>query len=305
MVTIPSTRLLLAALALGVGALACTAAASKDGSDATAGADGAAVGPVSGAPAVVDATAGGASVSSSSAAGTGGSGAASGAGAASSAQAGAGGAGGSAGAAAGGVMSTAGAGGAGTGGPAGAGGAAADPLTFADGLRELLIHDACTGPNPSQPDTCLHAQQTEHAITFGGQAGTVYDVTLRVRGLFEPTTISGGETPMPDHPYFKVGGTVTAMDYSHWHLEVSDPPQTYWLNHYPSTSHTIYQEDFEAVIPIAAGAGVVVRVIDANDREIDNAAMGPADRRKLIDGVTIDVLDGQVLRLDVIDVEAR
>jgi hypothetical protein len=181
----------------------------------------------------------------------------------------------------------------------------ADPLTFADGLHELFIHDACTGANPSQPDTCLHLQEIEEVVAFGGEAGTVYDVTLRVRGLFEPTTINGGDAPMPAHPYFKIGGTVGTADYTQWQIEVSSPAATFHLNHYPSVSHTIYKEDFEAVIAIAGGAEVVVRVVDGNDRQIDNGYMGPADRRQLIEGVTDEVLDGQVLRLDVIDVEAQ
>ena len=110
----------------------------------------------------------------------------------------------------------------------------------------------------------------------------VYDVTLQIRGIFEPTIIKGGETPYAEHPYFKVGGTVDAIDWSHWHIEVSEPKQTYWLNHYPKFSHTIYKEDYEATIPVAAGATVVVRVIDGNNRQIDNGKTGagsPADHR--------------------------
>jgi len=224
-------------------------------------------------------------------------------------QAGASGVTGGGGAGAGGGMagiggSTAGEGGADSGVPIDSGDMDA-PLAFAAGLHELFIHDACTGEYAPQPDTCLHEQEVEQAIIFGGETGTVYDVTLRVRGVFEPTTISGGESPLSEHPYFKVGGSVAAVDYSHWHIEVSDPPQTYWLNHYPSTSHTIFLEDFEAVLEIAAGAEVTVRVIDGNDRQIDNAEMGPPDRRKLIEGVTAEVLDGQMLRLDVVSVVAR
>ena len=190
-------------------------------------------------------------------------------------------------------------------GSGGSGGSGADPITFAAGLHELFIHDACTGPNPSQPDTCVHEQLVEETVVFGGEPGSVYDVTLRIRGLVEPTTIAGGQTPLQDHPYFKVGGTVSAQDYSQWQIEVSEPPQTYWLNHYPTTSHTIYKEDFEAVVQIAAGADVAVRVVDGNDRQIDNAREGLPDRRQQIDGVTTEVLDGQVLRLDVIAVEVR
>ena len=38
---------------------------------------------------------------------------------------------------------------------------------------------------------------------------------------------------VPDHPYYQVGGTVRAREWSAWHIEVSNPKQTYWLNHYP------------------------------------------------------------------------
>ena len=175
----------------------------------------------------------------------------------------------------------------------------------AAGLHELFLHDPCTGDYPPQPDTCLHEQLVEKSVTFGGKAGVVHDVTLRIRGIFEPTTIRDGETPYADHPYYKVGGTVRAGDWSAWHIEVANPKQTYWLNHYPKVSHTIYLEDFEATIPIAGGATVVVRVVDGNDRQIDNGEQGRPDRLQVIKGVVDKPLPGQMLRLDVIRVTVR
>ena len=133
----------------------------------------------------------------------------------------------------------------------------------------------------------------------------MHDVRLRIRAIVEPTTIADGETPYPEHPYYKVGGTVRARDWSAWHIEVSEPKQTYWLNHYPKVSHTIYAEDFEATIPVAGGAAVVVRVIDGNDRQIDNSEPGRPDRLQIIKGVVDKLLAGQMLRLDVIGVTAR
>lgn len=182
---------------------------------------------------------------------------------------------------------------------------AAGPASVAMALDGLFLHDACTGVEPTQPDTCLHEQVLEEVLEVGGESGALYDVTLRVRGLFEPTTIEGGEAPLSAHPYFVVGGTVAARDWSHWHIEVSDPAETYWLNHYPSTSHTIYKEDFEAPIVVAGGARVTVRVVDGNNRQMDNSEEGRADRRQVIEGVTPDVLDGQMLRLDVVRVQER
>jgi hypothetical protein len=184
-------------------------------------------------------------------------------------------------------------------------GSTGDPEGVARGLHQLFLHDACTGEYPPQPDTCIHKQLVEKPVTLAGKAGTVYDVRLRIRGLFEPTTITAGEVPDPAHPYYQVGGTIRARDWSAWHIEVSEPKQTYWLNHYPRVGHTIYREDFEATIPMAAGATVTVRVIDGNDRQMDNTEPGLPDRMQIIEGVTDKPLDGQMLRLDVLKVTPR
>jgi hypothetical protein len=180
-----------------------------------------------------------------------------------------------------------------------------DPAQAAAGFDKLFLHDPCSGPYPPQPDTCAHERRHEKSFKFGGAPGTVYDVRLHIRGIFEPTIIKDGQTPYPEHPYFKVGGTVDAIDWSHWHIEVSEPAQTYWLNHYPKFSHTIYKEDYEATIQVAAGANVVVRVIDGNDRQIDNGKTTGPDRQQIIAGVVDKPMEGQMLRLDVVSVKAR
>jgi hypothetical protein len=188
---------------------------------------------------------------------------------------------------------------------AAAGQAQSGDLRAAAGFHQLFLHDDCTGDYAKQPDTCLHKQLLEKPFTFGGKSGVVYNVKLRIRGIFEPTTIQGAETPLADHPYYQVGGTIRARDWSAWHIEVSEPKQTYWLNHYPKVGHTIYKEDFEATIPVAGGASVVVRVMDGNDRQIDNSEPGLPDRQQIIAGVVDKPLAGQMLRLDVISVTVK
>lgn len=168
-----------------------------------------------------------------------------------------------------------------------------------------VLHDACTASNPAQPDTCLHAQRHAKTFDIGMKAGTVWDVRLRVRGLFEPTTMSGGSAPDPARPYFYVGGETTTKDYSQWRIHVSSPEQTYTLNHYPAVSHTIYQEDFKIDIPVAGDATVTIEVIDGNDRQIDNGAKGPPDRQQVIKGVTDTPPTGQMVRLDLIRMRPR
>jgi hypothetical protein len=184
-------------------------------------------------------------------------------------------------------------------------GPAHDAPSAAKGFQGLFLHDECMGENVAQPDTCLHARHHEKTFVFGGKAGTEYDVTLRVRGLFEPTTMEGGAPSDPAHPYFYTGGQTRTPDYSQWFIDVSSPQQTYTLNNYPSVSHTIYKEDFEAPIRVAAGATVTVRVVDGNDRQIDNGATGRPDRQQVIEGVVDTPLGGQMLRLDVVRVAPR
>ena len=179
-----------------------------------------------------------------------------------------------------------------------------EPMQAAAGFDKFFLHDKCTAQYPPQPDTCLHDRLHEQSFKFGGKAGTVYDVTLHIRGIFEPTTIAGGDTPDAEHPYFKVGGTVSTPDWSHWEIEISEPMQTYWLNHYPSVGHKIYKEDFEASIPVAAGATIIIRVTDGNDRQIDNGKTAP-DRQQIIAGIVDQPLAGQMLRLDVVRVKAK
>jgi hypothetical protein len=176
-----------------------------------------------------------------------------------------------------------------------------DLKEYGAGFNELLIHDECTEDNPDLPDTCIHELEHEETFAFGGEASVTYDVTIRVRGLWEPTTIQGGQSPDPELDTFRAGGTPDHADYSQWHIQVSNPAQTYYLNVYSAVSHSIFQEDYEVTIPIAGGANVSVRVVDGNNRQINNNYTG---RMLSIDGVTAQPPDGQVMRLDLIDVQA-
>lgn len=211
-------------------------------------------------------------------------------------------------------------GGSGTGGDAlgtggeesGTGGVASvDLTTYAAGLDELFLDRPCEeGVTLPQPNgaVCLHrsSQHAEEDVTFGGESGTTYSVTLRVRGIWEPTNIEGGTVPDPSIPYM-VGGNVApgsgdsaAINYQQFYIEVSSPAQTYWLNEHNHVGHEIFKEDYEITIPIEGGATVTVVANDGNEREIANFSeeiftdMPPYDQMPTV---------GQFLRLDVMGVE--
>jgi hypothetical protein len=185
-------------------------------------------------------------------------------------------------------------------------------LSFADGLDELLIDRMCvegtslplaSGAVCDHRDSLLH---TETNLTFGGDAATTYAVTLRVRGIWEPTNVDGGQQPVLDAPFI-VGGDVAAgtgsdsdaINYQQFYIEVASPEQTYWLNNHDYVAHDIHKVDYEATLLIDGGSQVTVIANDGNERQIANypqeyfADLPPYDQTPTL---------GQFLRLDVVEV---
>lgn len=294
-------------------ALAASAGASSAAPQPTAAAAAGGAGSVASAPPQAGARAG-SQVSAAAGSPAAGKGAA---GAPGVASAGAGGAAPTSVAGSGGVSAAAGAAAGGSGGSAGnvgsAGQAAVDASSFASGLSELFIDAACDSATRAPLEegaTCNHPpgmQRIEKLATFGGAPGTSYKLTLRVRGIWEPTNVSGGMRPYEDVP-FTIGGQVASgagsssdsINYQQYFIEIAEPKQTYWLNDYQYVAHDIHKEDYEASLTVAGGAQIKVVMNDGNEREIANfpkemfADVPPYDKMPSL---------GQSLRLDVVSVE--
>ena len=122
--------------------------------------------------------------------------------------------------------------------------------------------------------------QVRQSVVITGTPGTIYDVTLRVRGVVEPANIVGGTRASTSTFQYKdlswrkvpftVGGTVTQPDYSQWHLAVASPAADYYLNDYQRAGHYIFELDYEVTVPIAANSKVTLDGTDSNERMIVN-----------------------------------
>jgi hypothetical protein len=188
---------------------------------------------------------------------------------------------------------------------------AGDLRSVASGLDALFIDVQCAANTPTplaEGATCLHPANTQHIerpVTLGGEADKTYAITLRVRGIWEPTKINGGERPVKDHP-FNVGGMLPAgtgssdaVSYQQYSIQVAEPKQTYWLNDHQYLAHAIHKEDYQATIKVRGGAKVTVIMNDGNERQIANftkayfQGVPPYDTAPSL---------GQSLRLDVVSV---
>lgn len=183
-----------------------------------------------------------------------------------------------------------------------------DPAASLGGLR---LEVPCDNPKFNN-DTECHWDKTllqtadpqwklkrEIVRTFAGQAGTLYDVTLHVRGIVEPKNFMGGEV---QHDHFQAGGVPVRNDYNFYSLRVSDPEATYTFNrNEEKVGHYTFLIDYRVTLQIRGGATVTMGAYDSNDVAIAN------HQHWVVAGVPPAPLpfDGQFFQLDVESVEAR
>lgn len=204
----------------------------------------------------------------------------------------------------------------GAGGSAGSGGTAGGDSDVAKALDGVRIDAPCAGtPAGTDGETCNHtvlmgnAFQARKEVSLGGSPGTVYDVTVRVRGVVEPTSVNGGARPDTTTIVYKnsmwrklpytIGGSVKSPDYQPWKLSVEEPKQDYFLNDYQQTAHYVFELDYEVTIPMAGGTKVTLDVTDSNEREIVNY------EKYALDGIPGSMNLGQFVQLKVVSVKPR
>ena len=184
----------------------------------------------------------------------------------------------------------------------------ADPARSLSGLR---LEVPCSNPKFNDDTEChweRNLLQTtdprwklkrEIVRTFDGKAGTVYDVTLHVRGVVEPKNFTGGEV---QHEHFQTGGAPVPNDYNFYSLHVSDPEATYTFNrNEEKVGHYTFLIDYRVTIPIRGGATVTMGAYDSNDVAIAN------HKHLVVAGVppAPQPFDGQFFQLDVESIKAR
>lgn len=186
-------------------------------------------------------------------------------------------------------------------------------VTFHDpgeSLSDLRIEVPCANPKFNQ-DTECHWDQSllqtadpawklkrEIVSTFGGKAGTLYQVTVHVRGVVEPKNFTGGTVQFE---HFQTGGTPVQNDYNIYSLRVSDPQATYTFNRNEAkVGHYTFPIDYQVTIPIRGGATVTMGAYDSNDVAIAN------HKHFIVVGVppAPTAFDGQFFQLDVESVRA-
>jgi len=109
------------------------------------------------------------------------------------------------------------------------------------------------------------ATSTQTAV-LAGEPGSVYNVSLRIRGVVEQQSYSGGTSSGS----FQIGGAPGGSNWNVYRLSVSNPAQDYYLNRGTSGIFSVFAIDYTVNIPIAAGATVTLYAESRDNAEIAN-----------------------------------
>lgn len=160
--------------------------------------------------------------------------------------------------------------------------------TFSELSGQQWLMPCTAAPNPTLCDCTDVTSQ----VTVGGTPGVTYTLRVRIRGLLERGTYSGGTA----QGAWYVGGMTTSTFLTVAELRVSAPAQHYYLNNV-SAPGGLAMLDYEATLSIEGGAGVTLFTSALDGREVANVS-------GTIAGVTTNPspYSGQFAQIDVLEV---
>jgi hypothetical protein len=168
-----------------------------------------------------------------------------------------------------------------------------DVRTALDGLRWEI---PCGGGGGEHYCDC--SDPAPRSTVLAGPDGMSYDVTLRFRGVVELKTYDGGWSD----GLWQVGGSPANDPYNVYRLEISSPPQVYYLNRGTSGLETCQALDYTRTVRMAVGATVTLSAQALDGYQIKNrdGARNPI----VVPGVppAPAAYAGQFIEMDVVEV---
>jgi hypothetical protein len=196
------------------------------------------------------------------------------------------------------------------------------PCVSQSGPRACRTHAEAACPVDADP-TLSGARPLDETLTFGGEHGRMYDVTLRVQGVVESKVYANGTdvSELPTDGFQRAGTADNAKNQrSLFALRVASPPATYFFNALgrDAMRRSVFAVDYEASLTIQGGTALHAWIADPNCEAIRNCGdpddatgcvpvdvpnLEPSIRRTL--GVEPSAFDGQFLGFAVKSVAAR
>jgi len=134
---------------------------------------------------------------------------------------------------------------------------------------------------------------------LGGDANHIYSVTLQFRGVVEQQSYAGGTK----NGLWYSGGRSANSAYNIYKLEITDPPQTYYLNAGRAGIRRCWLIDYVQTVRIRGGAEIILSA-DAQDGRLIGNVDGQGNPI-IVPGVppSPQPYNGQFIQMDVLSVK--
>jgi hypothetical protein len=152
------------------------------------------------------------------------------------------------------------------------------------------------------PTACTCVDPPSVSSRLSGTPGSMYDVTLRFRGVVEEKTYTGGTN---DGAWWQIGGVAPNDGYNIYRLDFSSPAQTFYLNRGTSAISRAWAIDYTKTIRAAAGAVVSLSAHAGDGLEILNRDSADSSGSPIVvPGVppAPEAFNGQFVQMDVVEV---
>ena len=180
-----------------------------------------------------------------------------------------------------------------------------DTITGEDsiaGIDNLRVELQCLGTGTASVN-CYTADADDESTTIDGEAGTTYDVTIRLRGVVERKTYI--DYTYSDGMWIE-GGTPDGGTFNMFRLHVSSPDKTYYLNSGTSGIDECFLLDMQRTIVMDDGA-VLTLLADSGGDNLGTINVDADGEPIVVTGVSPYpyAFNGQFVQIDVIDIEVH
>ena len=161
-------------------------------------------------------------------------------------------------------------------------------------LDNLRWNLPCDG-NPGSGRLCRSSRTVNDSKTLAGDGSNLFAIKLRFRGIVEPKTYTGGEN---DGAFWQIGGSPTSNLWNVYKLEISNPPQVYYLNRADAIGYLVYKIDYEKTVQAYGGAVFTISADTQDGVEATNADSF------VVPGVEGVPYNGQFIQINVVSISA-
>lgn len=171
---------------------------------------------------------------------------------------------------------------------------ARDAASIKAALDNMRWNLPCTGSNSGK--VCTTDATVDDSKVLSGDGKTLFNITLRFRGIVEPKPYTGGTN---DGAYWQIGGQPSGDAWNIYKLEISSPPQVYFLNRAAATGFNNFNIDYQKTVQAYGGSTFHISADSRDNAEISN------HERLTVPGIEDAPYNGQFIHIGVVKIEAE